>query len=109
MNNLPTLITRLREIQQRDGYTNFQMAEKLGCSGQLYRDTKTGSLPVGLTLLKGAVKAFPEVALDALIFLADGADISTCLAEICRDAHQKPQKSHTTSLLGRLKGFFTKQ
>lgn len=109
MNSLPTLITRLREIQQREGYTNFQMAEKLGCSGQLYRDTKTGSLPVGLTLLKGAVKAFPEVALDALIFLADGADISTHLAEICRDTHQTSPSQKLGRLRGRLKGIFTKQ
>lgn len=109
MNNLPALITRLREIQQREGYTNFQMAEKLGCSGQLYRDTKSGSLPVGLTLLKGAVKAFPEVALDALIFLADGANISTYLVEICRDTHQTSPSQKLGWLRGRLKGIFTKQ
>ncbi len=43
-------------IQNERGYSDQQMAEKIGCSRPLYQRTRTGRIPVGGTFLKGAMR-----------------------------------------------------
>jgi transcriptional regulator with XRE-family HTH domain len=75
--SIATLIARLREIQVKTGWDDKQMAERLGCSRQLYQMTRSGKIPVGRKILKGISMAFPELQQDVIYFLAKGADIST--------------------------------
>lgn len=82
---------RLKKIQEQLDFTDGQMAQCLGCTRQLYQATKTGKVSVGLTILKGATKAFPELIGDAIIFLTDGADIQTKTADICTTHSQTAQ------------------
>jgi len=43
-------------LQNSQGYSDQQMAEKIGCSRPLYQRTRTERIPVGGTFLKGAMK-----------------------------------------------------
>jgi imidazoleglycerol-phosphate dehydratase len=56
------LIEKVIQYQKTHGYSDQQMAEKIGCSRPLYQRTRTHRIPVGGTFLKGAMKllALPE-------------------------------------------------
>lgn len=43
-------------IQKKLGYSDEQMAEKIGCSRPLYQRTRTGKITAGGTFLKGALR-----------------------------------------------------
>jgi imidazoleglycerol-phosphate dehydratase len=56
MDSTNELLKKVVQLQDRSGYTDQQMAGKIGCSRPLYQRTRTGRVPVGGTFLKGAMK-----------------------------------------------------
>ncbi len=68
-----TLLTKIKEIQSREGLTDSEIAKRLNCSRQLYQGTRSGKIPLGTKILKGISAAFPELQADILIFLASDA------------------------------------
>ena len=55
MDNLADILDRVVQIQNTQGYTDAEMAQKIGCSRPLYQRTRTGKVPVGGTFLRGAM------------------------------------------------------
>lgn len=70
-----TLLTKIKEIQSREGLTDAEMAKRLGCSRQLYQGVRSEKVPLGSKILKGISSAFPELQADILIFLSSDAKI----------------------------------
>ena len=64
METVDVVIEKIIRLQKEGGYSDQQMADKIGCSRPLYQQTRTGRVPVGGTFLKGAMKllasSFPE-------------------------------------------------
>lgn len=56
MNSVNDVLSKVIQLQKDQGYSDQQMAEKIGCSRPLYQRTRTGKIPVGGTFLKGAMK-----------------------------------------------------
>ena len=56
MDSLSEILDRVVRLQSSQGYTDAQMAEKIGSSRPLYQRTRTGKVPVGGTFLRGAMK-----------------------------------------------------
>jgi len=56
MDSLSELLENIVQLQNVKGYTDEQMAEKIGCSRPLYQRTRTNKVPVGGTFLRGAMK-----------------------------------------------------
>ena len=56
MDNLDGIFNNIVRIQNSQGYTDTEMAAKIGCSRPLYQRTRTGKVPVGGTFLRGAMK-----------------------------------------------------
>ena len=50
-----TVLQKIIQLQKNKGYTDQQMAERIGCSRPLYQRTRTGKIPTGGTFLKGAM------------------------------------------------------
>ena len=50
------VLDRVITLQNEQGYSDQQMAEKIGCSRPLYQRTRTGRILVGGTFLKGAMR-----------------------------------------------------
>ena len=55
MDSLSEILDRVVRLQNSQGYTDAQMAEKIGSSRPLYQRTRTGKVPVGGTFLRGAM------------------------------------------------------
>jgi len=57
------VMEKVIQYQKAHGYSDQQMAEKIGCSRPLYQRTRTGRISVGGTFLKGAMKllSIPDV------------------------------------------------
>jgi imidazoleglycerol-phosphate dehydratase len=56
MTSVNEVLQKIVQLQEKRGYSDHQMAEKIGCSRPLYQRTRTGKIPVGGTFLKGAMK-----------------------------------------------------
>jgi imidazoleglycerol-phosphate dehydratase len=56
MNSVNDVLSKVIQLQKDHGYSDQQMADKIGCSRPLYQRTRTGKIPVGGTFLKGAMK-----------------------------------------------------
>jgi imidazoleglycerol-phosphate dehydratase len=56
MDSTNDLLEKVVQLQDRGGYTDQQMADKIGCSRPLYQRTRTGRVLVGGTFLKGAMR-----------------------------------------------------
>ena len=56
MDSVNEVLSKIVKIQENQGYSDQQMAEKIGCSRPLYQRTRTGKVPLGGTFLKGAMK-----------------------------------------------------
>ena len=53
------LAEALKEIQKNNGYTDQQMAAKIGCSRPYYNLIRNGNVAMGLPLRLKAIQAFP--------------------------------------------------
>lgn len=56
MESSETLLAKIVQMQQKQGFSDQQMARKIGCSRPLYQRTRTGKIPVGGRFLKGAMR-----------------------------------------------------
>ena len=55
MDQFKEIVEEVEELQRGGGYTDQQMADKIGCSRPTYQRTRTGKIPVGRAFLKGAI------------------------------------------------------
>jgi imidazoleglycerol-phosphate dehydratase len=51
-----TVLKKIVQMQKTSGYSDQQMAEKIGCSRPLYQRTRTGKIAVGGKFIKGSLK-----------------------------------------------------
>jgi imidazoleglycerol-phosphate dehydratase len=56
MESTGNILARVVKFQESGGYSDQQMAAKIGCSRPLYQRTRTGRVSIGGTFLKGALK-----------------------------------------------------
>jgi len=71
------LIEALERKREENRWSDSQMAEKLGCGRTTYLETRRGTMPVGMSVLRGVARSFPELK-DALFsFLASSLDSSS--------------------------------
>jgi imidazoleglycerol-phosphate dehydratase len=56
------LVEEVKQIQKRQGYTDEQMANFIGCSRQTYFQTRTGKIKAGNVFFNGAMKFLSSVA-----------------------------------------------
>lgn len=71
-----SLLEKLKEIQDKEGLSDYKFADKLGISHQLWQMTRTGKREIGLTILQGVRVVYPELDRDVLLFLSNNVDIS---------------------------------
>jgi len=56
------VVEALKEIQKSNGYTDQQMAGKIGCSRPYYNQIRVGNISMGLLLRLKVIQAFPQIA-----------------------------------------------
>jgi imidazoleglycerol-phosphate dehydratase len=56
MESSETILAKIVQLQQKQGFSDQQMARQIGCSRPLYQRTRTGKIPIGGRFLKGAMK-----------------------------------------------------
>jgi imidazoleglycerol-phosphate dehydratase len=56
------LVETLKELQEKSGLTDREMAERIGCSRSYYNQIRTGKVPIGPLLRLKAIQAFPLMA-----------------------------------------------
>ena len=59
------LVEALKEIQNKNNYTDQKMAAKIGCSRPYYNQIRTGKVPIGQLFRLKAMQAFPLMAVRA--------------------------------------------
>ena len=90
-------IATLIGMQNREGLTDREMAERLGCSRQLWQMTRTGRIPLSNTITRCISKNFPELNKEVLKFLArDGDGLSS-------DVIKNPLKRFFVGLVERIR------
>ena len=72
MNN--NLLAKLISRQRQARFTDQCFAGKLGIARSLWTETRNGTRPIGLALLKGAYNLYPELGCDILLFIKDGRE-----------------------------------
>ena len=56
MESAEKVLKQIIKLQNDNGYSDQQMADKIGCSRPLYQRTRTSKIPMGGTFIKGAMK-----------------------------------------------------
>ena len=56
------LVETLKELQKKNGYTDQQMAEKIGCSRPYYNRIRIGKIAIGPVLRLKVIQALPLLA-----------------------------------------------
>jgi imidazoleglycerol-phosphate dehydratase len=56
MDSPEEILKKTIQLQQNLGYSDQQMAQKIGCSRPLYQRTRTGRIPIGGSFLKGVIR-----------------------------------------------------
>ena len=64
MDTSDEIVGKIVRFQKERGFSDQQMADKLGCSRPLYQRTRTGRIPAGGTFLKGAMKLLAATPVD---------------------------------------------
>jgi len=98
------LIDRLTEYQRYWRLSDHKFAERLGISSQLWQMTRTGKRDIGLSVLKGVMRAYPELEQDVTLFLRGDVDTMTSLVGSPTDDHQQPPAQYS----GVFRGVFDK-
>lgn len=65
------LIESLQKRQHREGLRGSEMAERLGVSSAYWSRLLVGQRGIGLALIQGIVRAYPDLAPEALLFLRE--------------------------------------
>jgi len=92
-----SLIEKLKEKQTKERLSDYGFADKLSVSHQLWQMTRTGKREIGLAVLQGTIRAYPELDRDVLIFLGGDVDMSP-KDEV--DNHNTPEKPCNQNLDG---------
>jgi len=61
------LVETLKEIQKNNGYTDQEMAEKIGCSRPYYNQIRAGNVSMGPLLRLKVIQAFPLIAARSVV------------------------------------------
>jgi imidazoleglycerol-phosphate dehydratase len=61
MESTETVLQKIIQLQKDNGYSDQQMAGKIGCSRPLYQRTRTSRIPMGGTFIKGALELLASV------------------------------------------------
>jgi imidazoleglycerol-phosphate dehydratase len=64
MDTPEVVLQKIIQLQETNGFSDQQMAEKIGCSRPLYQRTRTNKIPMGGTFLKGAMKLLETLAIE---------------------------------------------
>jgi imidazoleglycerol-phosphate dehydratase len=64
MDSTDEILSKVIQMQNSGGYSDQQMADRIGCSRPLYQRTRTGKIPVGGMFLKGAMKILAAVVVE---------------------------------------------
>ena len=64
MDTPETVLQKIIQMQESNGYSDQQMADRIGCSRPLYQRTRTSKIPMGGTFLKGAMKLLETPAME---------------------------------------------
>ena len=64
MDSTEKVLQQIIQLQNSNGYSDQQMADKIGCSRPLYQRTRTGRIPMGGTFIRGAMKVLAEMNKD---------------------------------------------
>ncbi len=64
MDTPEVVLQKIIQLQESNGFSDQQMADKIGCSRPLYQRTRTGKIPMGGTFLKGAMKLLESPVLE---------------------------------------------
>jgi imidazoleglycerol-phosphate dehydratase len=64
MNSAEMVLQKIIQLQESNGFSDQQMATKIGCSRPLYQRTRTGKISMGGTFLKGAMKLLESLAVE---------------------------------------------
>jgi imidazoleglycerol-phosphate dehydratase len=62
MDSPEEILKKVVQLQKSSGYSDQQMAGKVGCSRPLYQRTRTGRIPIGGSFLKGAMNLLAREA-----------------------------------------------
>ncbi|MBA7645676.1 hypothetical protein ES703_53434 [subsurface metagenome] len=84
MNSLSDSLTKLKQAQIDYGYTDSQMAHRIGCSRQLWQMTRAGKIPPGKKILT--------------FFLTKDADSLAPTADNSTTPHQSAQNKISAHL-----------
>ena len=60
MESAEKVLQKIIQLQKDKGYSDQQMADKIGCSRPLYQRTRTGRIPMGGTFIKGALELLAD-------------------------------------------------
>lgn len=87
--------------------SDMEMAQRLGCSRQLYQATRVGKLSLNNKIIKGILKAFPQLRDDVIYFLSYDAKKWSDIGNNPTEEPPEPQgrgiKRFFVELLGRIK------
>jgi imidazoleglycerol-phosphate dehydratase len=64
MDTPEAVLQKIVQFQESKGFSDQQMAAKIGCSRPLYQRTRTGRIPMGGTFLKGAMNLLESLAME---------------------------------------------
>ena len=90
------ILEYLGKRQAEQGTSDKQFAAQLDCSRQLWQGTRSGTIPLGSTILKGAARAFPELRGEASHLLID------------LPSKTKPEAPEKASIVETIKRFLTR-
>jgi len=92
------LVVKLRDYQVHQCLSDEKFGDKLGVSPELWRMTRTGRRNIGITLLKGIMRAYPELEQDVLLFLLGDAGKTAEVIAIPTTPHQTAQDKNLAPL-----------
>lgn len=98
-----SLIERLKELQAKEGSSDYKFADKLEISPQLWQMTRTGKREIGLVILRATLRAYPELSRDVLFFLRGDVSSLTSVGSQSPAHYQRAQNKVLAGLrfLGR--------
>ncbi len=71
------MLDKLIKLQVQEEMSDRKFAGKLGISTQLWQATRTSKRPIGLTLIKAVIRAYPRLRFDVF-------------ESLCRECYEKP-------------------
>ena len=67
-----SLLSKLIELQQFESMTDYQFSNILGIKRAHWTMIRNGTRPIGLVLLRGVLRTYPELTPDVIEYLGDG-------------------------------------